>query len=263
MRTLLALWAVGCLLHAQAQRFTITSCPASSGVLKADFNARYGDTNTHAEYMLALRRAFTGDKGGRYVHYTMHVEGTVEQDYYFSIPQGRSYPAGLVSLASKSVHSSTVESKAELRALLQDTLAIWDTLCVRMRLLDADLAHDGYFLLWTDPRDGVQYKSALPVSGDTLQMNGALFGTLQEPFIPVRLRHTALRKQDLATFVLRVMTDEEKKDLLEHVCQAAQKLQLEDPVQRGLLLHQYCRAQYGHVPLEQLPPAPCADAMDR
>ena len=161
MRALLALWAVGCLLHAQAQRFTITSCPASSGVLKADFNARHGDTGTHAEYMLALRRAFTGDKGGRYVHYTMLVEGTVEQDYYFSIPQGRSYPAGLVSLASKSVHSSTVESKAELRALLQDTLAIWDTLCVRMRLLDADLAHDGYFLLWTDPRDGVRVDNYL------------------------------------------------------------------------------------------------------
>ncbi len=260
MRALLFSTGLLLALCMRAQHFTLTSCPASSGVAKSEFDARYGATATQAEYVRQLRRTFPGDKGGRYVHFTARTAVGGEQDFVYHIPSARVHSAGLVSLSSKGVGSSTVESKAELRALLHDTIALWDTLRVRMRLLDADLAHTGYFLLWTDPRDGVQYKSPVPARGDTLRFSADLFGGLRVPCVPVRLRHSSLRKQDLATFTFRVLSDEEKADLLDAVCTSANKLSGMDPVQRKQLLHQYCSAEYGYVPFEQLPSASCATA---
>ena len=186
MRLGCSLFGVVLVLCSQAQSFTLTSCPASSGVIKAEFNARHGATPTHDAYVQVLRRTFTGDKGGRYVHYTAQQANGKQEDFYFSIPRGRSFPADLVSLTSKGVQSSTVESKSELRALLHDTIALWDTLRVRMRLLDADLAPTGYYLLWTDARDGLSYKSPLPARGDTLYMDARLFGTYEPEVEPVR-----------------------------------------------------------------------------
>lgn len=260
MRALVLLAGVLMVQCMQAQQYILTSCPASSGVVKKEFDARYGATATHAEYVRQLRRTFPGDKGGGYVHFTARTAVGGEQDFVFHIPSARVHAAGLVSLSSKGVGSSTVEGKAELRALLHDTIALWDTLRVRMRLLDADLAHTGYFLLWTDPRDGVQYKSPVPARGDTLRFSADLFGDLRVPGVPVRLRHSTLRKQDLATFTFRVMTEEEKDNLLDAVCYSASRLEGMDPVQRKQLLFQYCSAEYGYVPFEQLPAAACATA---
>ncbi|MEO8591181.1 MAG: hypothetical protein ABI432_17515 [Flavobacteriales bacterium] len=247
---------------AQPYRFTITSCPAVSGVAKADFNAHYGQAGSQAEYTQALRRTFTGDKGGRYVHYTERKAGDVEADFVFNIPTGRSHPADLVSLASKGVASSTVESKVEVRALLHDTVALWDTLRMRMRLLDADLANTGYFLVWTDTRDGATYKSNVPARGDTLCFSADLFGGKPLVYVPVRLRHTALRKQDLATFTLRILSSDEKTDLLGAVCDVASRTPGLNAVQRAQLAHQYCTAEYGSIPAEQLPQPPCPSPAD-
>ncbi len=257
MRVRCSLFGVVLVLCSHAQSFTVTSCPASSGVIKADFNAQHGATPTHEAYVRVLRRTFTGDKGGRYVHYTLRTAAGKQEDFYFSIPQGRSFPADLVSLASKGVASSTVESKGELRALLQDTIALWDTLRVRMRLLDADLAPTGYYLLWTDARDGLLYKSPVPARGDTLYMDDRLFGTYEADHVDVRLRHNGLRKQDLATFTLHLLSEAEKSEMLDAVCHqhALHPLSCTE-LQR--LLHQYCAAEHGSLPWEQLPVPPCA-----
>ena len=256
MRLGCSLFGVVLVLCSQAQSFTLTSCPASSGVIKAEFNARHGATPTHDAYVQVLRRTFTGDKGGRYVHYTAQQANGKQEDFYFSIPRGRSFPADLVSLASKGVQSSTVESKSELRALLHDTIALWDTLRVRMRLLDADLAPTGYYLLWTDARDGLPYKSPLPARGDTLYMDARLFGTYEPTYAGVRLRHTSLRKQDLATFTLHLLSAAEKSELLDAVCQRHAAHALSD-MERQRLLHQYCTAEHGSLLREQVPVPSC------
>lgn len=248
---------IWCTSHAQENHFRLTSCPASSGVVKAEFNARYGAIATQAEYVQLLRRTFPGDKGGRYVHFTQRDPSGKEEDFVYHIPSARSHASGLVSLSSKGVGFSTVESKSEMRAFLRDTIGLWDTLRVRVRLLDADLAPSGYFLLWTDPRNGVVYKSPVPARGDTLRISSDLFGDLRAPYIPVRLRHAATRKQDLATCTLRVISEGERAELLEQVCLRALQEQGMDTVQRHRLLLQYCQAEYGTVPLEQLPVPLC------
>ena len=265
MRALLVLlslfhWAFGI---AQSDRYTLTSCPACTAALRADFNEKHAATASYVEYEQLLRRTFTGDKDGRYVKFTVRHASGEEADFVYNIPSMRTHPAGLVSLASKGVTSSTVEGKSELRALLSDTLALWDTLCIRMRLLDADLPNDGYYLLWTDERDGVTYKSAVPARSDTLCFSKALFGTSTTPFVPVRLRHVAARKQDLASFTLRVLTTGEKQDLLAEVCATAERTAINDAVRREQLLYQYCVAEYCAIPAEQLPAPPCAPVPQR
>lgn len=259
MRTVLILLALGMALvvRGQSRHFTLTSCPASSGVVKADFDSRYGALASEAEYVQVLRRTFTGEKGGRYVHYTEHQPGGGARDLVFHIPSARSHPAGLVSLASKGSSFSTVESKAELRELLKDTVALRGTLWIRARLLDADLSHDGWFLLWTDPRDGKPYKSMVPARADTLLFHAAFLGDAPLREVAVRLRHEALKKQDLATFTFRLIGEEEWDALNAEVCAVCTGEPALDALKCGQLLHQYCTAEFGSLPVDQLPPPAC------
>lgn len=238
-----------------AQRFTLTSCPQVTGVDKAAFNAQYGDLPSLTEYILVLRRTFPGDKGCCTVSYSM-VRPTDVLDLVYHIPTQKTRVEGLVSLSSKGAFYSTLEGRREVRAVLRDTIAVWDTLRLRMRLLDADLPTDGYRLIWTDPQDGRPYMTAVPVRGDTLLLSAALFGERPMRYVPVELRHRSESTRTLADFTLHIVPSVERDALLELVCRNADRTALDRREQQSLL-HQYCEDWYGRIPLDQLPAPDC------
>lgn len=248
-------------LHAQSaprniERFTLTWCPMNTGVDKAEFNKRYGTVGSEALFVQALRRSFSGD-------HCCHVEFTVKplnappEFYVYHIPTARSRPAALASLSSKSDLSSMVQSKRELGDLFRDTVAVWDTLRIRVRLLDADLAQDGYHLLWTDTITGKTFSSAVPHRGDTLFISQPLFGPSPAAFTALRLRHRALRGQDLARGTLRFLAPVERSSMMDLVCSVAAQHPDYTQAQYAQLLHQFCTDWYGHTPADQLPEPHC------
>lgn len=249
--------------HVMGQRtgasFTLTSWPMEVKVDKASFDRQYGHPGSEADYLNVLRRTFSGDVEG-FVRYTMEpADGPLEFRVYH-IPSARSRPAALTTLSSKSDPSSLVESRHELRGLLHDTIAIWDTLRIRIRPADEDLAPDGYYLLWIDPHDGRTYCSTVMNRADTLLFASGSFGTVMAVYIDVRLRHTALGKQDLAHCLLRPLSEREEEDLLQLVCDVSAEQQADDKVYRRQLLRQFCTDWYGHILADQLPAVDCTNA---
>lgn len=258
-----AAWS-GSVLHAQAPeaRFTLTSCPRYLNVDKAAFNARYGDTRELADYERVLRTTFSADRGG-YLLFTMrHGSGSAEFLTY-DIPTARVRPAGLSSLASKGGPSTNVDSRRALRELLRDSVVIWDTLRIRVQLEDADFAHDGYALFWTDPADGTAYRGNVPNRGDTLLVHPGLFGNTALSHVQVVLRHRTKRQQDLATCTLVMLDEDQRAHLSELACGLLAHLPPDDTAGRARVLPGLCTIWHGRIPGDALPIPDCHRTHER
>lgn len=180
----------------------------------ADINKRMISLNDEKSLIKFLKKNFNQPGNGYLLIGERKDNNEMTFRFYFLNSKTSSVVNTTAVMAGKDLEIPVIQKTTDFKNVFTDSLIIFDSLFLKLRLKDVDYPAEGYFLLYNSSEGNNLEKSELKNHHDTLVVTRENFTPALNGFVKVSLRNTGDVESNLMVFHFRFASPGEQAELI-------------------------------------------------